>query len=351
MRGPGVRRRRSVIAVIVAVLLVVALAAAGAGNVLLRTIGGPRQTAASYLRAWQAGNYQAMSAVSVDVPGSGLAGPLRRVAADLGMRRIRLSLGQVTTNGGAARARFTATAELASGHTWSYRGGLSLVKRDRRWWVEWSPAAVYPGLRAGQRFALRAAWPARAQVLAADGTELSSPTAIAKSGSLSLLTGNVVKATAAQAKALGAPYQAGDLIGQGGIEQAYQERLAGRPSLAIRIMGPGKHVAATVARFAGSPGRPVRTSIEMHVQVAASQAVSSASTAKPVDLVAVQPSTGRVLAVVERPGGFDRSLEGGFPPGSTLQGGNRRCACPGGDAAFQHGAVPRAGGHRGKDVP
>jgi len=37
----------------------------------------------------------------------------------------------------------------------------------------------------------------------------------------------VVAATAAQAKALGAPYQAGDQIGAGGIEQAYQAQLAG----------------------------------------------------------------------------------------------------------------------------
>jgi cell division protein FtsI/penicillin-binding protein 2 len=38
-----------------------------------------------------------------------------------------------------------------------------------------------------------------------------------------------------------------------------------------------------------------------------------------VDLVAIQPSTGRVLAVIERPGGFDRALQGGFPPGSTFK--------------------------------
>jgi hypothetical protein len=36
------------------------------------------------------------------------------------------------------------------------------------------------------------------------------------------LTGGVMTATAAQAKVLGAPYQAGDQIGQGGIEQVYQ---------------------------------------------------------------------------------------------------------------------------------
>ena len=83
----------------------------------------------------------------------------------------------------------------------------------------------------------------------------------------------MVAATAAQAKALGAPYQAGDQIGQGGIEQAYQAQLAGRPSLTIRIDGPGKHVDTTAARFPAVPGKPVRTSIDMRCQMAASAAV------------------------------------------------------------------------------
>jgi cell division protein FtsI/penicillin-binding protein 2 len=148
---------------------------------------------------------------------------------------------------------------------------------------------------------------------------LSSPAAVAESGSLALLTGAVVKATAAQAKALGAPYQAGDLIGEGGIEQAYQKQLAGRPSMTIRIEGPGHRVDATAATFPAVPGTPVKTSIDMAVQKAASHAVASASTSKPVDMVALQPSTGKVLAVVERPGGFDRALQGIFPPGSTFK--------------------------------
>jgi cell division protein FtsI/penicillin-binding protein 2 len=57
----------------------------------------------------------------------------------------------------------------------------------------------------------------------------------------------------------------------------------------------------------------------MRYQLAASAAVRSAATSKPVDFVAIQPSTGRVLAVVERPGGFDRALQGEFPPGSTFK--------------------------------
>jgi len=220
-------------------------------------------------------------------------------------------------SGGSAQARFTATADLASGHVWTYTGRLQLVRQSRRWWVRWSPAAIYPSLRPGERFVLSAAWPPRAPVLAADGTALSSPQVIAESGSLSLITGNVVAATAAQARALGAPYRAGDPIGQGGIEQAYQSRLAGRPSLTIRIEGPGAEL--TAVRLAATPGQPVRTSIDLRDQLAASRAVQSAGTSKPVDVVAIQPSTGRVLAVVERPGGFDRALQGEFPPGSTFK--------------------------------
>ena len=316
---PRPPRRLRIAALITAVLLVLVLAGAGGGYLLLRTIGSPRQTATSYLAGWQRGSYASMQQVSVNAPRSGLAAPLAAAAAQLGQRRIRLSLGQVTSTGGSALASFTATADLASGHAWTYRGQLRLIRRNRRWWVNWSPAAIYPGLRSGERFVLHGTWPAREPVLAADGTVLSSPQAIAESGSLTLLTGSVVTATAAQAKALGTPYRAGDLIGQGGIEQAYSAQLAGRPALSIRIEGPGTHLDATAARFAATPGTPVRTSIDMRTQLAAAQAVRSAATTRPVDLVAIQPSTGRVLAVVERPGGFDRALEGEFPPGSTFK--------------------------------
>ena len=309
----------TVTVLVVVAVLVVGLGAAGGGYLLLRTKGSPRQTAEAYLRGWQLSRYHAMAAVSVNVPRSGLADPLTQTAAELGVRRTRLTLGRVTSAGGTAQARFAVIDDLASGHVWTYQGLLPLVSRNRRWWVDWSPAAIYPALRAGQRFALSSAWPARAQVLAADGTVLSNAAAIAESGSIALLTGGVAPATAAQVKVLGAPYKRGDPIGLGGIEQAYQAQLAGRPSLTVRIVGPGKQIDGVAARFAASPGTPVRTSIEMAVQLAASQAVSTAKTTKPVDMVVVQPSTGRVLAVIERPGGFDRALAGIFPPGSTFK--------------------------------
>jgi hypothetical protein len=314
------RGSRRTVAVVIAVVLVLVVAAGGAGYFfLLRTKGSPQQTAASYLAAWQRGDYPAMGKVSVHVPHGGLTAPLTQFASQVGVRHLHLVLGRVTPDSAGAQARFTATADLASGHVWTYPGQLQLVKQNRAWWVSWSPAAIYPALKTGERFVLHAVWPARGQILGTGGTVLSSPATIARSGSISLLTGNIVAATAAQAKQLGAPYQKGDLIGEGGIEQAYQARLAGRPSLTIKLAGPGSHPDATAAHFAAVPGQSVQTSIDMRYQLAASHAVSTAATSKPVDMVVLQPSTGKVLAVIERPGGFDRALSGIFPPGSTFK--------------------------------
>jgi hypothetical protein len=315
-------RRASGLAVTAAVFGTIAsLVVAGviAAFLILHVTGSPEETATTFLTDWQTQLYADMDAVTLNAPQGGVAGPLRATGAQLGMRHINLVLGQVTQDGGTAQARYTASVTIATGQVWKYQGQLQLAAQSRKWWVSWSPSDIFPGLQAGQRFVLAAAWGPRAPVLAADGTVLSSPQTIAKSPSLQLVTGNVVRATAAEAKKLGVPYQAGDPIGQGGVEEAYQQQLAGRPAVTIRIEGPGSKVDATVTRLPGGPGTPVKTSIVMHDQLAASAAVRAATTARPVDVVALQPSTGRVLAVIERPGGFDRALQGVFPPGSTFK--------------------------------
>jgi len=284
---------------------------------IVHVTGSPEETATTFLTDWQTRTYSEMDTVTVNAPEGGVAGPLRATAAQLGMTHLHLALGKVTQDGSTAQARFTATATIATGSVWKYQGQLQLVAQRRAWWVSWTPSDIYPGLQANQQFVLVGAWGPRSPVLAADGTVLSSPRTIAQSPSLQLVAGNVVRATAAEAKKLGVPYQAGDPIGQGGVEEAYQQQLAGRPALTVRIEGQG--TSRDVAHLPGAPGTAVRTSIDMHDQLAASAAVRAATTTRPVDLVVLQPSTGRVLAVIERPGGFDRALQGVFPPGSTFK--------------------------------
>src|SRR5215831_2913580 len=307
----------AVTAAVIGTVASLVVAGAIAAFLALHVTGSPEQAATTYLTNWEINTYSAMDPVTVNAPEGGVAVPLRAAAAQLRMRHLHVALGQVTQDGSTAQARFTATATIGTGSVWKYQGQLQLVTQNRTWFVNWTPSDIFPGMQAGQRFVLDAAWGPRSQVLAADGTVLSSPRTIAQSPSLQLVTGNVVRATAAQAKKLGVPYQAGDPVGQGGVEEAYQQQLAGRPALTVRIEGAGGN--RVVAHLPGAPGTTVRTSINMHDQLAASAAVRAATTTRPVDVVALQPSTGRVLAVIERPGGFDRALQGGFPPGSTFK--------------------------------
>src|SRR5260370_6012129 len=127
---PRPKRARPIPAIVVVAVLVVALAGATVGYLLLRTTGSPQQTAASYLQAWQRGSYPAMDKVSVNGPPSGLAGPLRRTATELGIRHVRLSLGPVSTNGGAAPVPVPATDQLARGRHRTYPGLPPLARPD-----------------------------------------------------------------------------------------------------------------------------------------------------------------------------------------------------------------------------
>jgi len=318
--GGGRQSGGPAVTIAVVAALATLVLAVGIGTFLLvHVTGSPQETASTFLTDWQARDYGDMHGVTVNAPVGGVAGPLKATAAELNLRSIHLTLGTVTQNGSSAQAKFTATAEIAGGQVWKYQGELPMVISNRHWFVSWSPSVIYPALQAGERFVLSAVWPARGQVLAADGTVLSSPKAVAQSGSIALVTGNVVRATAAQAKKLGPPYQAGDLIGLGGVEQAYEQQLAGRPALTIRVEGPGDKIDATAATLPATAGVSVRTSLVMRDQLAASAAVRDATTTKPIDFVAIQPSTGRVLAVIDRPGGFDRAIQGVFPPGSTFK--------------------------------
>jgi len=312
------KRPRGVIAFVALISLLFVSAVAVGSYILLRTKGGPGETAASYLSAWRRGNVAAMREISVGVPDGGLGGPLAQVDHDLGVRGRQLRLGAVRSGpAGTARATFTATLTLADGARWTYQGQLRLLHRSRRWWVNWSPAAIYPQLTRGVRFHVTVAWPTRAAVLAADGSRLDSPQAVAESGSVQMLTGTIGPVTAAQFKQLGPPYQQGDMAGQGGIEQAYERRLAGTPRTSIELVN-GRGVVATVANLRGYAGTPVQTSIDLRVQRAASRAIDTVRGYN-VAMVAIRPATGEVLGVVNKPGGFNRALLGTYPPGSTFK--------------------------------
>ncbi|HET6793795.1 MAG TPA: penicillin-binding transpeptidase domain-containing protein, partial [Acidimicrobiales bacterium] len=132
--------------------------------------------------------------------------------------------------------------------------------------------------------------------------------------------GRVGPATAEALAKVGAPYEATDDIGLAGLELAFQRRLAGTPTGGVELQGgSGGPVLRRIVLTSGTPGAPVHTTIDPAVQRAAEAAL--VGVAKPAALVAVQASTGAVLADAEAPADstYDRGMVGSYPPGSSFK--------------------------------
>jgi cell division protein FtsI/penicillin-binding protein 2 len=112
----------------------------------------------------------------------------------------------------------------------------------------------------------------------------------------------------------------GDSIGQHGLQAAHERRLAGRAGgrIVIRRSESGTEKATLVERKARD-GRSLRTTLDLDAQRAAEAALAGGG--RNAALVALQPSTGDVLAVANRPAGssLNRAFTGLYPPGSTFK--------------------------------
>lgn len=133
------------------------------------------------------------------------------------------------------------------------------------------------------------------------------------------VVGSVGPITAQELQQLGAPYQPNDIVGQVGIESQYERQLAGTPGGSVQVVGADGSIIATPFTVAPKPGVAVQTTLDLPTEEAAEAALDGETL--PVSLVAIQASTGDVLAAVSRPDTtpFDRALNGQYPPGSTFK--------------------------------
>ncbi|QKW34037.1 hypothetical protein HUT06_08345 [Actinomadura sp. NAK00032] len=300
--------------VLTAAAIAVAVLIVGAGAVwFLRDGEGPDDAAGRYLAAWSGGDLAAMRKLT-DSPPADFEQRLTKMREELGVTEQRFTVASVgDPDGGKAGGSYSAELTLAGDRKWTYEGALPLVERDGEWLVQWSPKVLYPELAEGQRLRAARAWPDRAAVLAADGSDLGS----SPSGSARQLAGPVAAASAEAAKRFGAPYEKGDPVGADGLQKQYERRLAGTPALAVQIVDAEGNAVKTLKRFGGTDGKPLKTTIDPKVQAAAGKALTGAS--KPASMVALRPSTGEILAVANKPGGYNRALMGQYPPGSTFK--------------------------------
>lgn len=180
------------------------------------------------------------------------------------------------------RAEFDGTTEA-----WEYESALGVVRAsDGRVLVRWAPTVVHPKLGAGRTIAVKAlpnpvSKPAdrKGRSLEAFPSLRSVLPQIAPPDGAKVVTGQAV-------------------VLSGGGQEAEQ----------LFVLTP--------------PTAPqVKLTLDADLQQVAEEAVKQQSAGgKPASLVAIQPSTGNILAMAYAPqDGFNRAVGGGQPPGSTMK--------------------------------
>jgi cell division protein FtsI/penicillin-binding protein 2 len=124
------------------------------------------------------------------------------------------------------------------------------------------------------------------------------------------LVGGVGSEINERLRADGALYAPGATVGLSGLEQAYQRQLMGTPTTEVVVVNSAGVQTAVLTQWPGAAGAPVRTTINPTVQNAALTALDGVSSSG--EIVAVQASTGEVLAVAQH------QASSGLPTGGAL---------------------------------
>ncbi|MGQ0841049.1 penicillin-binding transpeptidase domain-containing protein [Actinokineospora sp.] len=190
---------------------------------------------------------------------------------------------------------FRVSWTLGPGRVWSYGSALTLARAEGQWRVRWAPTVVHPSLTPGHALVVRGSATDRTAVLDRDGQPL-----------MSWQGGEVRPVDPAVA-----PLLAGGMKRLAGPKAAEASRI-------VLVDGGGAEVT-TLFGVAAAPTAAVTSTLSVPTQRAAQAAVDTA--AGPALVVAIQPSTGDILAVAQNRAAGDapKALNGLYPPGSTFK--------------------------------
>jgi len=279
--------------------------------------------AARYVSAWTHGDYAAMYE-DIDGPSKraitpqGLADDYEHALRTATATRLQVTGAPSDSSGGLVavpvrvRTRVFGTLQLAfalriAGSSGGEPGG-----------VVWSRSIEFPGLHPGEVLGRKMTLPTRATLLARDGSVLGEGAATEAGQRDSPLgavavdalgeVGPVPAARAQQLEAEGVPANA--IVGVSGIEEALDGSLRGTPggellALSTRPGRPDRVLALATPHAAPT----VRTTISPAIQRAAVAALGG----QLGGVVAMQPSTGQILAVA------GLGIDDVQPPGSTFK--------------------------------
>ena len=132
------------------------------------------------------------------------------------------------------------------------------------------------------------------------------------------IVGTVGTESASVLRTDGVQYRPGTTVGLSGLEQAFQRQLVGTPRTDVVLQQSGT-AAVELKTWPGARGTPIRTTLDSGVQLAADQALGQLPTSAAI--VAVQASTGKILAVASHAAGGMPSLDplaGQYQPGQAF---------------------------------
>ncbi|MGH3333460.1 MAG: penicillin-binding transpeptidase domain-containing protein [Nocardioidaceae bacterium] len=134
------------------------------------------------------------------------------------------------------------------------------------------------------------------------------------------ILGTVGPVTAEIIEDSGGKYEVGDEVGLSGLQQRYEDILAGQAGALVQAeeTKPGGS-SRDLFRVEPERGRPLRTSLDLDLQERAEKILADVGPASA--LVAIRPSDGHVLAAASGPGsdGYSNATIGRYAPGSTFK--------------------------------
>ncbi len=280
------------------------------------TPGTPEKSAANrFAEAWQARNFPAMYAELNGV--SQAAVDLKKFTADYREARdIATMRGLVADSAEGARSAEGTTVVPVPLRIKTVAFGTVEEEIDLPWsegGISWSPCLVFPGLHSGEKLEAETELAPRAPILAADGTPLAEGPATAREhplGSAAIdVTGEIGEAPEEEEPRLallGFPPETP--VGISGLERAFNHRLAGKPGgKLLAVAGSGK--SRVLAEGKPTPGAPVKTTIDPHLQETAVAAL--AGRAGGVTVLDAKNGDVRALA--------GQAFSAPQPPGSTFK--------------------------------
>ena len=187
------------------------------------------------------------------------------------------------------------------------RGNLLVPVEEER--VAWAPRLVFPELREGERLVRESRPAERATLLSRNRKVLAEGPADARSSPLVGIADSIAgsmepEETRKERAALYARgFPADWPVGQSGLEEAFEDRVAGRPGGELRA---GRRV---LARARPRPSPPVRTSIDTRIQEAAVVGLAG----RFGGIAALDPRNGEIRALA------GIAFSAPQPPGSTFK--------------------------------